>query len=162
MDTNVLQVLKLSFAALIVNTLMTTGLSESTTTETTNLKPRVCNDTALLMEIQKCGDQFQSHMMHVDPHNWCNLTYFIRVYNVFSYCTEDSAESIGCYWPNPLVENYIIRVHKIFFSNCTVDPVHFLDPPDDTLALLILAPVFLTLVMTAMVVWCSRRGDILA
>ncbi|XP_018609336.1 receptor activity-modifying protein 3-like [Scleropages formosus] len=159
MDTNALRALRLSVTALIVNTFVTTGLSAI---DKANLKPRVCNETALLIEIEKCGDRFQRDMMQVDPHNWCNLTHFIRDYNVFSYCTEWSAEDIGCYWPNPLVENYIIRVHKLFFSNCTVEPILWVDPPDNMLALLILTPVLLTLVMTILVAWYSRRGDILA
>ncbi|KAG7256115.1 hypothetical protein CRUP_024967 [Coryphaenoides rupestris] len=72
------------------------------------------------------------------------------------------AHRINCYWPNPLVEGYIIRVHKQFFSNCTVDHEVWVDPPDGTLTALILVPVFLTLAMIALVVWCSKRSDLLA
>ncbi|XP_036378189.1 receptor activity-modifying protein 3-like [Megalops cyprinoides] len=165
MDTNGLNVLKLFVVGIFVNNLMTSGLSA---TENVNMKASVkpsvdlCNETTLLLEMEKCGEMFKHDMKLVDPQNWCNLTYFIREYNFFSTCTEESAGHIGCYWPNPLVESYIIRIHKHFFSNCTLDRVIWVDPPDDTLTILILIPVFLTLAMIALVVWCSKRSDILA
>uniref|UniRef100_A0A8C2GS24 Receptor activity-modifying protein 3 n=1 Tax=Cyprinus carpio TaxID=7962 RepID=A0A8C2GS24_CYPCA len=87
--------------------------------------------------------------------------FLLREYHVFSSCTEMNAERIGCFWPNPAVERFIISIHKHFFSNCSLEHV-FIDPPDDTLTLLILVPVFLTLAMVVLVVWCSKRSDILA
>lgn len=83
-------------------------------------------------------------------------------YHLFTLCTEAKSRLVHCYWPNPLVESYIIRIHKHFFSNCTNKQVVFVDPPDNTLTILILIPVFLTLAMIALVVWCSKRSDILA
>uniref|UniRef100_A0A3B1JTA4 Receptor activity-modifying protein 3 n=1 Tax=Astyanax mexicanus TaxID=7994 RepID=A0A3B1JTA4_ASTMX len=88
---------------------------------------------------------------------WCNVQY-----HFFSACTEQNAERIGCFWPNPVVEHYIINIHKQFFSNCTVKSVVWGDPSEDTVTVLILIPVFLTLAMVALVVWCSKRSDILA
>ncbi|KAJ8376554.1 hypothetical protein SKAU_G00071340 [Synaphobranchus kaupii] len=165
MDTNALTVLKLFLVGIFVNTLMSSGLSatENINTKAT-VRPRmdICNETILLLEMEKCGEVFKSDMKLVDPQNWCNLTHFIREYNLFSTCTEDNAVHIGCYWPNPLVESYIIQIHKQFFSNCTMDSVIWVDPPDDTLTILILIPVVLTLAMIALVVWCSKRSDILA
>lgn len=81
---------------------------------------------------------------------------------MFSSCTEVNAIHIGCFWPNPLVEHFIIGVHQRFFSNCSLDQLVFLDPPEHTLTLLILVPVFLTLAMVALVVWSSKRSDFLA
>lgn len=83
-------------------------------------------------------------------------------YHLFTLCTEAKSRLVHCYWPNPLVESYIIRIHKHFFSNCTNKQEVFVDPPDNTLTILILIPVFLTLAMIALVVWCSKRSDILA
>ncbi|XP_016396175.1 receptor activity-modifying protein 3-like isoform X3 [Sinocyclocheilus rhinocerous] len=126
-------------------------------------RPRLlqCNQTLLLLEMERCGERFSSDMNHVHPDDRCNLTHFIREYHVFSFCTEMNAERIGCFWPNPAVERFIISIHKHFFSNCSLEHV-FLDPPDHTLTLLILVPVFLTLAMVLLVVWCSKRSDILA
>ncbi|XP_023689303.2 receptor activity-modifying protein 3 [Paramormyrops kingsleyae] len=163
MDTNTYLVLKLYVVGIMANTLMTTGLSA---TENIDTRPKIrtsrCNETTLLMEMERCGDQFKKHMLKVDQMKWCNLTHFIRDYNIFSYCTEQSSESMGCYWPNPLVESYIIHIHKLFFSNCTLDHIIWVDPPDNLLIILIFVPVFLTLSMIALVVWCSRRSDTLA
>uniref|UniRef100_A0A3Q2CBL6 Receptor activity-modifying protein 3 n=1 Tax=Cyprinodon variegatus TaxID=28743 RepID=A0A3Q2CBL6_CYPVA len=91
--------------------------------------------------------------------HFCNL---IAEYHIFTLCTETKSHNVDCYWPNPLVESYIIRIHKHFFSNCTMEGVKWGDPPDDTLTILILIPVFLTLAMIALVVWCSKRSDLLA
>ncbi|XP_037390077.1 receptor activity-modifying protein 3-like isoform X2 [Pygocentrus nattereri] len=121
-----------------------------------------CNKTVLQLEMEKCGERFKTDMEEVDPQNWCNLTHFIGEYHFFSACTEDNAVKIGCFWPNPVVEHYIIRIHKQFFSNCTLKSAVWGDPSEDTLIILILVPVFLTLTMVALVVWCSKRSDILA
>uniref|UniRef100_A0A3B5L7Z4 Receptor activity-modifying protein 3 n=1 Tax=Xiphophorus couchianus TaxID=32473 RepID=A0A3B5L7Z4_9TELE len=93
---------------------------------------------------------------------WRRARHFIVEYHLFTLCTETKAHNVDCYWPNPLVESYIIRIHKHLFSNCTIEEVIWMDPPDDTLTVLILIPVFLTLAMIALVVWCSKRSDLLA
>ncbi|XP_066578131.1 receptor activity-modifying protein 3 [Amia ocellicauda] len=164
MDKNALLALQLFVLGIFLNALMTCGLSA---TENKNKKTpspsqlKVCNETALQLVMEGCGDIFKHEMMHVDSRNWCNLTHFIWVYYDFSSCTEKSAQHMGCYWPNPQVESYIISIHKHFFLNCSLDRVMWLDPPDDTLTVLIFVPVCLTLAMIALVVWCSKRSDIL-
>ncbi|XP_016114531.1 receptor activity-modifying protein 3-like isoform X2 [Sinocyclocheilus grahami] len=162
MDPNLLTLFKLSL--ILVNMLMTRGLSDADGADQSfTQRPRLlqCNQTLLLLEMERCGERFSSDMNHVHPDDRCNLTHFIREYHVFSFCTEMNAERIGCFWPNPAVERFIISIHKHFFSNCSLEHV-FIDPPDDTLTLLILVPVFLTLAMVVLVVWCSKRSDILA
>ncbi|CAL8400801.1 unnamed protein product [Gadus morhua 'NCC'] len=124
-------------------------------------KMALCNETHLLSQTEICGERFKQDMGHIAPKNLCNLTHFIRQYHEFTQCTEKGAVRIHCYWPNPLVEGYIIRIHKHFFSNCSLDRVVWLDPPEEKLLALILVPVFLTLAMIALVVWCSKRSDLL-
>uniref|UniRef100_A0A9J8CKZ9 Receptor activity-modifying protein 3 n=1 Tax=Cyprinus carpio carpio TaxID=630221 RepID=A0A9J8CKZ9_CYPCA len=156
MDPNLLTLFKLSLI-LAVNTLMTRGLSDADGVDQSfTQQPWLlqCNQTVLLLEMERCGEQFSSDMNHVHPED--------REYHVFSSCTEKNAERIGCFWPNPAVERFIISIHKHFFSNCSLDHAVFIDPPDDTLILLIFIPVFLTLAMVVLVVWCSKRSDILA
>nr|XP_020465913.1 receptor activity-modifying protein 3-like isoform X2 [Monopterus albus] len=121
-----------------------------------------CNESRLQWEVEVCGEDFKQDMAHIDPQYWCNLTYFISEYHFFTLCTENRSHILQCYWPNPLVEGYIIHIHKHFFSNCTMPQVVWVDPPDDMLVILILIPIFLTFAMIALVVWCSRRSDILA
>ncbi|KAK6299675.1 hypothetical protein J4Q44_G00297080 [Coregonus suidteri] len=113
MDTNALAVLKLLVVGILVNPWMTKGLSatENINVESIPRRPSValCNETQLLWEMEMCGEGFKQEMAYVDPQNWCNLTHFISEYHLFSQCTETNAERINCYWPNPLVESYIIR-----------------------------------------------------
>ncbi|XP_063062342.1 receptor activity-modifying protein 3-like [Engraulis encrasicolus] len=121
----------------------------------------LCNESRLLQDIQVCGELFKSSMTLIDSQHWCNLTYFFSEYHVFSACTEQTSERIGCYFPNPLVQNFMVHIHKLFFSNYTVERVVWVDPSDDLLAVLILIPILLTLAMITLVVWCSKRSDIL-
>lgn len=121
-----------------------------------------CNESQLQWEVEVCGDDFRRDMDHVDPQFWCNLTHFISEYHLFTQCTETKSQVVHCYWPNPLVESYIIRIHKHFFSNCSSTLEEWTDPPEETLTILILIPVFLTLAMISLVVWCSKRSDLLA
>ncbi|KAL4657277.1 receptor activity-modifying protein 3-like [Arapaima gigas] len=165
MDKHALIFINLLVSVIVVDTVTTNGVSEA---ENVDLKgwerphAHPCNETALLLEIEKCGTQFKWDMELVHPKNWCNLTHFIWKYNHFSNCTEGKALRTGCYWPNPVAEGYVVRVHRHFFSNCTLERALLTDPPDGTLAVLIFIPVFLTLAMVALVVWCSRRNDVLA
>ncbi|XP_036935416.1 receptor activity-modifying protein 3-like [Acanthopagrus latus] len=165
MDTNEFAVLKLFVVGILVNVWIMRGLSaaDSFNIEPTPSRPKKpCNESRLQWEVEVCGEDFKRDMGHIDPQNWCNLTHFISEYHIFTLCTEAKSQIVHCYWPNPLVESYIIRIHKHFFSNCTIEEVVWVDPPDDTLTILILIPVFLTLAMIALVVWCSKRSDILA
>ncbi|XP_070709077.1 receptor activity-modifying protein 3-like [Pempheris klunzingeri] len=165
MNTNEFAVLKLFVVGILVNAWMTRGLlaTDSFNIEPTPPRPRKsCNESRLQWEVEVCGEDFKRDMGHIDPQYWCNLTHFISEYHIFTLCTETKSHIVDCYWPNPLVESYIIRIHKHFFSNCTMEQVVWVDPPDDTLTILILIPVFLTLAMIALVVWCSKRSDILA
>ncbi|KAM8732006.1 receptor activity-modifying protein 3 [Acanthopagrus schlegelii] len=165
MDTNEFAVLKLFVVGILVNVWIMRGLSaaDSFNIEPTPSRPKKpCNESRLQWEVEVCGEDFKRNMGRIDPQNWCNLTHFISEYHIFTHCTEVKSQIVHCYWPNPLVESYIIRIHKHFFSNCTIEQVVWVDPPDDTLTILILIPVFLTLAMIALVVWCSKRSDILA
>ncbi|KAF4075930.1 hypothetical protein AMELA_G00224510 [Ameiurus melas] len=125
--------------------------------------PRVleCNKTALHLEMEECGGRFKTEMAELDPQNWCNLTHFISQYHYFTSCTENNAVKIGCFWPHPVVEHYIILIHKQFFFNCTSTLVVWSDNQEDALTLtidiLIIVPVFLTLAMITSVVWCSKK-----
>ncbi|XP_028824755.1 receptor activity-modifying protein 3 [Denticeps clupeoides] len=162
MDINAPAGLKVFMVGILVNILLTTSLSAAENLGFPHSPVPQCNETRLLLEIEHCGEIFKKQMAHVDPQHWCNLTHFISEYNFFSDCTEAKAQAVDCFWPNPLVENYIIQIHKHFFFNCTVETVVWVDPSDDMLAVLILIPILLTLAMIALVVWCSKRSDILA
>ncbi|KAK2815085.1 hypothetical protein Q7C36_023351 [Tachysurus vachellii] len=120
-----------------------------------------CNKTALHLEMEECGGRFKTDMAELDPQYWCNLTHFISEYHYFSHCTEKNSVKIGCFWPHPVVEHYIILIHKQFFSNCTYKYKDLGDTPEDnftlTIYILIIVPVFLSLAMVTLVVWCSKQ-----
>ncbi|KAJ3611095.1 hypothetical protein NHX12_021111 [Muraenolepis orangiensis] len=162
MDTNAFALLQLFVLGIVVNGLLMGAFSKADTIQLKPTLPPQCNESRLLSETELCGGGFKQNMTRVQPQHWCNLTHFMREYHDFTQCTEIGAISSDCYWPNPLVEGYIIRIHKLFFSNCTIERVLWVDPPEDTVAALILVPVFLTLAMIGVVVWCSKRSDLLA
>nr|XP_047904967.1 receptor activity-modifying protein 3 isoform X6 [Anser cygnoides] len=139
-----------------VNGLMTLGLAGA------HQQTKVCNESLMLEKLPACGKFFEEMMKKVDSKKWCNLTEFIMYYDIFTQCTEHEAFYASCFWPNPLVEGFITRIHKQFFSNCTSEEVLWEDPPDEILITLILIPVMLTCAMITLVVWCSKRSDILA
>ncbi|CAL1596716.1 unnamed protein product [Knipowitschia caucasica] len=161
MDTHEAVLLKLFVLGILVNAWMMSSVSGAETQEAPRLR-RVCNESRLQWEVEVCGEHFKKDMSLIHPQHWCNLTHFISEYHLFTLCTESKSHSVDCYWPNPLVEGYIIRIHKAFFSNCSDEQVVWVDPPDETLITLILIPIFLTLAMITLVVWCSKRSDILA
>ncbi|XP_005300451.2 receptor activity-modifying protein 3 isoform X2 [Chrysemys picta bellii] len=121
----------------------------------------VCNESLMLEKLPRCGKSFEEMMKKVDSKKWCNLTEFIPYYDNFSLCTEREAIAARCFWPNRLAQGFIIGIHKQFFSNCTSEKGHWEDPPDEILITLILIPVFLMVTMISLVVWCSKRSDIL-
>ncbi|XP_028659742.1 receptor activity-modifying protein 3-like isoform X2 [Erpetoichthys calabaricus] len=159
MDKNASFILKLVLVSICANNWIISQLTGASNTGR-SLKTIRCNETSLLLGMQLCGEYFKDQMKPIDQKNWCNLSYFIWEYHHFSTCTENFTVSEGCFWPNPLVQSYIIDIHKHYFSNCSLDQVIWEDPPDDTLAILILIPVILTILMIALVVWCSKRNDI--
>ncbi|XP_054129746.1 receptor activity-modifying protein 3 isoform X1 [Melozone crissalis] len=138
-----------------VNGLMTLGFAGA------RQQSELCNESLMLEKLPACGKSFEEMMKRVDSKKWCNLTEFIMYYDNFTQCTEREANNASCFWPNPLAEGFITGIHKQFFSNCTSEKVHWEDPPDEILITLILIPVFLTCAMITLVVWCSKRSDIL-
>uniref|UniRef100_A0A8C3B8H9 Receptor activity-modifying protein 3 n=1 Tax=Cairina moschata TaxID=8855 RepID=A0A8C3B8H9_CAIMO len=144
-----------------VNGLMTLGLAGEGLAGA-HQQTRPCNESLMLEKLPACGKFFEEMMKKVDSKKWCNLTEFIKYYDIFTQCTEHEAFYASCFWPNPLVEGFIARIHKQFFSNCTSEDVLWEDPPDEILITLILIPVMLTCAMITLVVWCSKRSDILA
>ncbi|XP_005300450.2 receptor activity-modifying protein 3 isoform X5 [Chrysemys picta bellii] len=155
METHAFWLVQLFLFALWVNGLMTLGFTGA------HQQVIVCNESLMLEKLPRCGKSFEEMMKKVDSKKWCNLTEFIPYYDNFSLCTEREAIAARCFWPNRLAQGFIIGIHKQFFSNCTSEKGHWEDPPDEILITLILIPVFLMVTMISLVVWCSKRSDIL-
>ncbi|XP_062943530.1 receptor activity-modifying protein 3 [Cynocephalus volans] len=118
-----------------------------------------CNEAHMLELLSQCGQAFAHMMRKVDMWKWCDLSQFIAYYESFTNCTQMETNISGCYWPNPLAQGFISGVHRQFFSNCTMDRVHWEDPPDEVLIPLIIVPVLLTVAMAGLVVWRSQHTD---
>ncbi|GCB62729.1 receptor activity-modifying protein 3-like [Scyliorhinus torazame] len=164
--------LLLQLLALVVwgNSLLTSSLSAKNNTNLHNQpqsnqserqEKRICNETRMLEVVHLCGYHFESQLNRINSSDWCNFTLIAGHYNIFSHCMESLIEKVDCFWPNPQAENYVINTHKLFFSNCTLEMTSFQDPPDKILIILITVPILLTILMIALVVWCSKRNDIL-
>nr|AJE28214.1 receptor activity modifying protein 3 [Castor fiber] len=115
-----------------------------------------CNETEMLQRLPLCGKAFADMMHKVDVWKWCDLPEFVVYYNNFTLCTEEETIDVGCYWPNPLIQDFIIGIHQQFFSNCTVDRTHWEDPPDEVLIPLIVVPILLTFAMAGLVTWHNK------
>lgn len=82
-----------------------------------------------------------------------------RSYGELTYCTKHVAHTIGCFWPNPEVDRFFIAVHHRYFSKCPISGRALRDPPNSILCPFIALPITVTLLMTALVVWRSKRTE---
>lgn len=80
-------------------------------------------------------------------------------YGELTNCTAAVAENLTCYWPNRLVDEFFVAVHSHYFRNCSPSGRALHDPPNGVLCPFILVPVLVTLLMTALVVWRSKRSE---
>lgn len=82
-----------------------------------------------------------------------------RLYGELTNCTFVVALQMECYWPNRLVDEFFIRVHKHYFHDCSLSGRLLKDPPNHILGPFIVVPILVTLLMTALVVWRSKRSE---
>lgn len=64
-----------------------------------------------------------------------------------------------CFWPNRLVDELFIQVHRHYFHDCSLSGRLLHDPPNRILGPFIVVPIVVTLLMTALVVWRSKRSE---
>ncbi|XP_010138549.1 PREDICTED: receptor activity-modifying protein 1, partial [Buceros rhinoceros silvestris] len=93
-----------------------------------------------------CLKQFQLSMEGIGQRLWCDWDETVGTYGELTNCTALIAERLDCYWPNRLVDEFFVAI-----------PLH--DPPNSILCPFILLPVLVTLLMTALVVWRSKRSE---
>ncbi|XP_028663861.1 receptor activity-modifying protein 1 isoform X2 [Erpetoichthys calabaricus] len=80
-------------------------------------------------------------------------------YKELTNCTYLVAEELKCYWPNQFVDEFFIGVHKFYFRNCSLSGRLPKDPPNNILGPMIVVPIIVTLLMTVLVVWRSKRSE---
>ncbi|XP_011383566.1 receptor activity-modifying protein 1 [Pteropus vampyrus] len=78
-------------------------------------------------------------------------------YRELADCTRYVIEELGCYWPSTEVDKFFIAVHQHYFRSCPVSGRAARDPPSSILCLLTVPPTLATLLVTALVVWRSKR-----
>lgn len=82
-----------------------------------------------------------------------------RLYGELTNCTFLVAQKMECFWPNRLVDEFFIQVHRHYFHDCSLSGRLLRDPPNRILGPFIVVPILVTLLMTALVVWRSKRSE---
>lgn len=67
------------------------------------------------------------------------------------------AQKLDCFWPNAAVDRFFLSIHRHYFRDCPVSGRALQDPPSSVLCPFIVVPILVTLLVTALVVWRSRR-----
>lgn len=119
-----------------------------------------CQDTdygALLQEL--CLARFKVDMEAVGKTMWCDWGKTIESYGALTHCTQQVAAQLGCFWPNAEVDKFFVAVHRHYFRSCPVSGRAVHDPPSSVLCPFIAVPIVVTLLVTALVVWRSKRTE---
>lgn len=66
---------------------------------------------------------------------------------------------MDCFWPNEVVDSFFVKIHQSYFNHCALTGRLLHDPPISILVPFIAIPVLVTLLMTAIVVWRSKRTE---
>ncbi|XP_057162009.1 receptor activity-modifying protein 1 isoform X3 [Ursus arctos] len=124
------------------------------------LMATACQDTnygALLQEL--CLTQFKVSMEAIGKTLWCDWGKTIGSYGELTDCTRQVADRLGCFWPNAAVDEFFVAVHRHYFRNCPASGRAVRDPPRSILCPFIVVPILVTLLVTALVVWRSKRPE---
>uniref|UniRef100_UPI003AAA8BAE receptor activity-modifying protein 3 n=1 Tax=Centroberyx gerrardi TaxID=166262 RepID=UPI003AAA8BAE len=103
-----------------------------------------------------CGARFHEDMLTISVENWCDLDYVIRPYNDMTMCMESLSGIVGCYYPNPNVQDFFLHIHSQYFQNCPEEELLLSDAPHEVVVILTLIPVSLIPVLVFLVVWKSK------
>uniref|UniRef100_UPI00398F3D3B receptor activity-modifying protein 2 n=1 Tax=Pristiophorus japonicus TaxID=55135 RepID=UPI00398F3D3B len=107
-----------------------------------------------------CCRIFEDKMQRIGHQQWCNWTSIDRLYSSLTHCSEHILELCGSYWPSDVGEKLFIMMHARYFQNCSMEENHVLiDPPENTVLGLILAPICIIPIMVTLVVWCSKSSE---
>uniref|UniRef100_A0A8D0GLX3 Receptor activity modifying protein 2 n=1 Tax=Sphenodon punctatus TaxID=8508 RepID=A0A8D0GLX3_SPHPU len=107
----------------------------------------------------RCGHNFIDQMNNVSMEHWCEWRFISRPYSHLRHCLETLAEKNNFSYPNNIAEHIITMSHKYYFHNCTQERQTLMDPPEDLLLAMIIAPICLIPFLVALVVWKSKDGE---
>ncbi|KAM8722038.1 receptor activity-modifying protein 1-like [Acanthopagrus schlegelii] len=106
-----------------------------------------------------CLAKFMFDMGGLERGLWCSWPDTMEIYEGLKNCTFHVALRLDCFWPNQIVDRFFMNVHRIYFHDCALTGRLLHDPPIGILAPFIAVPVLVTLLMTALVVWRSKRTE---
>uniref|UniRef100_A0A3P8T0V1 Receptor activity-modifying protein 1 n=1 Tax=Amphiprion percula TaxID=161767 RepID=A0A3P8T0V1_AMPPE len=106
-----------------------------------------------------CLAKFKFNMGGLDPGVWCSWPDTTEIYEGLTNCTYQVAMRMDCFWPNQIVDRFFMKIHQTYFQDCALTGRLLHDPPISVLAPFIAVPVLVTLLMTALVVWRSKRTE---
>ncbi|XP_039611252.1 receptor activity-modifying protein 1 isoform X2 [Polypterus senegalus] len=119
-----------------------------------------CDEAFYVHAIENlCLVKFQGDMEALGQRYWCDWDETVESYKELTNCTYLVAEELKCYWPNQFVDEFFIGVHKFYFRNCSLSGRSPKDPPNNILGPMIVVPIIVTLLMTVLVVWRSKRSE---
>uniref|UniRef100_UPI0037E787CB receptor activity-modifying protein 1 n=1 Tax=Semicossyphus pulcher TaxID=241346 RepID=UPI0037E787CB len=103
-----------------------------------------------------CGKIFHMEMMSISTKNWCDLDYIIRPYNTMTVCLEMVSDYLGCYYPNPNIQDFFLKIHSHYFHNCSTEEHLLVDAPQTLVIALTLIPISFIPLLVYLVVWKSK------
>lgn len=71
-------------------------------------------------------------------------------------CLENLSNMVGCYYPNPHIQDFFLQIHLEYFQNCSKDELLLVDAPHGLVVALTLIPVSLIPGLVYLVVWKNK------
>ncbi|KAM6945750.1 receptor activity-modifying protein 1-like [Aplochiton taeniatus] len=106
-----------------------------------------------------CQTKFTLDMADLDRGLWCSWADTLQPYGELTNCTFIIALRMDCFWPNQVVDRFFIHIHQKYFHDCALTGRLIHDPPISILGPFVAVPVLVTLLVTALVVWRSKRSE---
>nr|XP_055038638.1 receptor activity-modifying protein 2-like [Misgurnus anguillicaudatus] len=104
-----------------------------------------------------CWAKFNESMILLGEENWCNVKMIVRSYHELTDCLETSSSMCSCYYPNHVVEQLFVMIHKQYFHSCSDEELP--DAPAGVVLTATLLPIVLIPFMVYIVVLKSSLRD---
>ncbi|GAA6076916.1 uncharacterized protein LOC113652095 [Tachysurus ichikawai] len=120
-----------------------------------------CNEKLLrLYGKEFCSDHFDSVMSDLGKDNWCDWEMVLSDYHQLTQCLEQVCALLAhCYYPNAVVQEMFVEVHKQYFNVCKLNEEVLPDAPAKVVLVLTLLPVSVIPILVYMVIWKSSVID---
>uniref|UniRef100_A0A8C8VDR4 Uncharacterized protein n=1 Tax=Pelusios castaneus TaxID=367368 RepID=A0A8C8VDR4_9SAUR len=123
----------------------------------------LCRDTYLEWISLYCWTTFHAAVMATPEQILFSLAsslLLLRIYSDLSNCTALMAEALACPWPSPALDSFFLQIHMENFPNCTVAAsFQPSEPPLGPIVTLATVPIFLTLLLVALILHKARKAE---